>query len=87
MSKGYIMAKFLGPSVNYLMDTIGGEVLDMILAFGKNHQFERLYLFIQQLESETLYGTRERYKKFLRICPQHRIVEWMQIQIFFFIID
>lgn len=79
------MAKFLAPSVNYLMDTIGGEVLDMILAFGKNHQFERWYLFVQQLEFETLYDTRERYKELLWICPQHKIVEWMQIQIFFII--
>lgn len=39
--------------------------------------------FYRHLQYETLYGTLERYKDMLRTCPQHGIIQWMYIQIFY----
>lgn len=40
-------------------------------------------LSFRQMDSETLYNAWELYKELLRKYPQHRIVEGMQIQIFY----
>lgn len=37
----------------------------------------------QQMEFEILYEAWERYKELLRKCPQHGILQQMQIQIFY----
>lgn len=39
--------------------------------------------FFLQIEFESLYNTWESYKELVRKCPQHNIVEWMQIKIFY----
>ncbi|VAI85765.1 unnamed protein product [Triticum turgidum subsp. durum] len=71
------------PSRSYSWNEISRAFLDKYFPLHKQSAIrDEIFNFVQR-EGESLYDAWERYKALFRICPNHGLKRWLELQIFY----